>query len=115
MTVTKIEDLPPVQIGELMRGLCVGVVVESHNTNFVPGDFVQGMFGWQTHFITNATADGLTKLPPSPLPLEANLGLFGLAGMTAGWRCVAGGGLYGKWRSRGVLMKPPEKDYSEQP
>ena len=75
--------VPPVQIGELMRGLCVGVVVESHNTNFVPGDFVQGMFGWQTYFITNATADGLTKLPPSSLPLEANLGLFGLSGMTA--------------------------------
>lgn len=73
----------PVQIGELMRGLCVGVVTESNNPGFVPGDFVQGMFGWQTYFISNATGDGLTKLPQSPLPLEANLGLFGLAGMTS--------------------------------
>ena len=39
----------------------------------------------------------------------------GLAGMTAGWRCVAVGGLYGKWRSRGVLMKPPPQEYIEQP
>ncbi|MBL0076074.1 MAG: alpha/beta fold hydrolase [Rhodocyclaceae bacterium] len=75
--------VPPVQIGELMRGLCVGVVIESKNEYFVPGDFVQGMFGWQTHFISNADGEGMTKLPPSPLPLEANLGLFGLAGMTA--------------------------------
>lgn len=64
-----------------MRGLCVGVVTESNNPNFVPGDFVQGMFGWQEYFITNSSGDGLTKLPPSSLPLEANLGLFGLAGM----------------------------------
>ncbi|MBP7079787.1 MAG: alpha/beta fold hydrolase [Rhodocyclaceae bacterium] len=73
----------PVQIGEIMRGLCVGVVTESNNPNFVPGDFVQGMFGWQEYFITNSSGDGLTKLPPSSLPLEANLGLFGLAGMTS--------------------------------
>jgi NADPH-dependent curcumin reductase len=73
----------PVQIGEVMRGLCVGVVTESNNPAYTPGDFVQGMFGWQNYFITNSGGDGLTKLPTSPIPLEAHLGLFGLAGMTS--------------------------------
>ncbi len=73
--------VPPVQIGEVMRGLAVGVVESSKNPDFVAGDVVQGMFGWQEHIISKGT--GVTKLPPSPLPLSANLGLFGLAGMTS--------------------------------
>jgi NADPH-dependent curcumin reductase CurA len=73
--------VPPVQIGELMRGLAVGVVEQSRHPKFAVGDIVQGMFGWQEYLQCDGA--GVTKLPPSPLPLEANLGLFGLAGMTA--------------------------------
>ena len=39
--------VPPVQIGELMRGLAVGVVEASNHPKFAVGDIVQGMFGWQ--------------------------------------------------------------------
>jgi NADPH-dependent curcumin reductase CurA len=73
--------VPPVQIGELMRGLAVGVIEASQHPKFAVGDIVQGMFGWQEYVQSDGT--GVTKLPPSPLPLEANLGLFGLAGMTS--------------------------------
>ena len=73
--------IPPVKIGETMRGLAIGIVEESKNAKFAVGDTVQGMLGWQEYFVSGG--DGITLLPPSPLPLTANLGLFGLAGMTS--------------------------------
>ncbi|WP_137936982.1 NADP-dependent oxidoreductase [Chitinivorax sp. B] len=73
--------VPPVQIGEIMRGLAVGMVESSRHPKFEKGDTVQGLFGWQEYLVSNG--EGVTKLPSSPLPLSANLGLFGLAGMTS--------------------------------
>lgn len=73
--------VPPVQIGEVMRGLAVGVVEASRHPKFAEGDVVQGLIGWQERVISSG--EGLTKLPQSPLPMTANLGLFGLAGMTS--------------------------------
>ena len=71
----------PVQIGEIMRGLAVGVVEKSNHPKFVAGDKVQGMFGWREFLLSNG--EGVTKLPESSLPISANLGLFGLAGLTS--------------------------------
>ena len=73
--------IPPVQIGDVMRGLTVGVVEKSKHPNFAPGDQVQGMFGWQEYALSKG--EGVTKLPESSLPLSAYLGLFGLAGLTS--------------------------------
>lgn len=73
--------VPPVQIGEVMRGLAVGIVEQSNNPKFAVGDVVQGMLGWQEYVVSSG--ESVTRLPPSPLPLAANLGLFGLAGMTS--------------------------------
>jgi NADPH-dependent curcumin reductase len=73
--------VPPVQIGEIMRGLAIGIVEKSNHPKFAPGDRVQGMFGWQEYLLSNG--DPVTKLPESGLPFSAYLGLFGLAGLTA--------------------------------
>lgn len=73
--------IPPVQIGEVMRGLAVGVVEKSNHPNFAAGDRVQGMLGWQEYLIGNA--DRVTKLSQSRPPFSAYLGLFGLAGLTS--------------------------------
>jgi hypothetical protein len=73
--------VPPVQIGEIMRGLAVGIVEKSNHPKFAAGDRVQGMFGWQEYLLSNGEA--VTKLPESGLPFSAYLGLFGLAGLTA--------------------------------
>lgn len=73
--------VPPVQIGEVMRGLAVGIVEKSNHPKFATGDRVQGMFGWQEYLLSNG--DAVTKLPDSELPFSAYLGLFGLAGLTA--------------------------------
>lgn len=74
--------LPAVRIGEVMRSIGIGEVVESRHADFTEGDIVQGMFGWQEY--AASTAQGLTRLPKIPgLPLTAFFGLFGHIGATA--------------------------------
>lgn len=74
--------LPAVPLGEVMRGFALGVVEESRNPNYKPGDHVSGLLGWQEYAVTNGTQ--LAKLPEIPgLPLTAHLGFFGHIGLTA--------------------------------
>jgi NADPH-dependent curcumin reductase CurA len=74
--------VPPVAIGEVMRGIAIGVVEQSHHADFQAGDIVQGALGWQDYALTDGA--GLTKLPRAPnLPLTVFLGLFGIVGPTA--------------------------------
>lgn len=71
----------PVEIGEVMRGLTVGVVEASRNDRFAEGDIVSGAIGWQDYGIVDGSE--LRRIPPGPLPLTAHLGLFGMVGLTA--------------------------------
>ncbi len=74
--------IPPVPIGEVMRGMTIGIVEQSHHPDFQVGDIVQGTLGWQEYGLTNGA--GLTRLPgDSPLPLTAYMALFGFIGPTA--------------------------------
>lgn len=77
--------MPPVEIGKVMRGLAIGVVKESKNPNFQPGDLVSGLLGWQDYALVSSQKHlPLTKLPqPLPAPLTAFLGPLGLTGCTA--------------------------------
>jgi hypothetical protein len=75
--------MPPVQLGEVMRGGTLGVVEASANPKFERGDVVQGMWGWASHTLADGGA-GLTKLPPTPgVPLDAYMSVLGATGMTA--------------------------------
>jgi NADPH-dependent curcumin reductase CurA len=71
--------LPPVAIGEVMRGMSLGEVVTSRREGYAPGDLVTGMTGWQEWALGDA---GLRKLPPGTDPRLA-LSLLGITGMTA--------------------------------
>ena len=71
----------PVGIGEVMRGLTIGVVEESRNDRFSAGDIVSGTIGWQDYGISDGS--DLRTVDPGQLPLTAFLGLFGMVGMTA--------------------------------
>jgi NADPH-dependent curcumin reductase CurA len=74
--------LPPVAIGEVMRGGAIGVVERSRNNRFPEGAYVSGMLGWQDYALSDGT--WLQVLPDNPaIPLTAYLGLFGLPGLTA--------------------------------
>lgn len=74
--------IPTVAIGEVMRGITIGVVEQSHHADFQAGDIVQGILGWQEYALTDGA--GITQLPRDPsLPLTAYMGLFGIIGPTA--------------------------------
>jgi NADPH-dependent curcumin reductase CurA len=73
--------VPPVGIGEVMRAIGVGKVVESKDAAFAVGDFVTGMTGVQA--FAAAPAKAWTKIDPSLVPLPRWLGIVGMPGMTA--------------------------------
>ncbi|MBD2120435.1 NADP-dependent oxidoreductase [Trichocoleus sp. FACHB-262] len=77
--------MPPVEIGEVMRGAIIGVVEESKNQNVKQGDLVSGLLGWQDYAIAEGNSGfSLVRLPdPLPCPLTAFMGPLGLTGCTA--------------------------------
>jgi NADPH-dependent curcumin reductase CurA len=76
--------MPPVQIGEVMRGLGVGKIEKSNNPAFKEGDYVSGLLGWQEYLTTNGVgAFPLLKLPQTGVPLEVMAGAAGMTGWTA--------------------------------
>ena len=72
--------VPPIGIGEVMRGLGAGEVVASNHPSFAKGDRVVGLLGWQS-FATVPGKD-LDKLPRE-VPLTLAMGPLGMTGMTA--------------------------------
>ncbi len=73
--------IPPVQIGEVMRALTVGEVVESRNEKFKKGDFVCGTGGVQEYAVTNGK--GYYKVDATLIPLQTYIGTIGMPGLTA--------------------------------
>jgi NADPH-dependent curcumin reductase CurA len=71
--------MPPVQIGEVMRGGTVSVVEQSNNPDFKAGDIVSGFIGWQEYSVMS----GGQKLPKGGLPLTAYMSVMGATGATA--------------------------------
>lgn len=71
--------IPPVGIGEVMRGLTVGEVVESKLKGYEPGDLVTGLTGWQEWALGDAS---VRKLPAGTDPTVA-LSVLGMTAVTA--------------------------------
>jgi NADPH-dependent curcumin reductase CurA len=72
--------VPPIGIGEVMRGLTVGKVVESRHPELKSGDIVSGVLGWQHYAV--ARGKDLNRIPPGISPNVA-LGPLGMTGLTA--------------------------------
>jgi NADPH-dependent curcumin reductase CurA len=76
--------LPPVAIGEVMRALGLGRVVQSRSAHYAEGDLVQGVTGWQDYLVLHEDAKGYVRLPADPgIPLPTLLGAAGMSGVTA--------------------------------
>jgi len=72
--------MPPVEIGDVMRGGTIGVVEASNHPGFKPGDFVQPWMGnWQDYVV----ADGGQPIPKGQAPLTAFMSVLGMTGATA--------------------------------
>ena len=80
-----VQYMPPVELGEVMRGVAIGVVEESKNPFLKSGDIVTGLLGWQDYALLKENqANFVTKInPPLPDPLFAAVGLLGVTGVTA--------------------------------
>jgi hypothetical protein len=71
----------PVEPGEVMAGGVVGEVIESNDPRAAPGDFVEGMLGWQEYAV--APAKTLRKISPETAPISTALSVLGMPGLTA--------------------------------
>jgi len=73
--------VPPVEIGEVMRGLAVGRVVESRHPDFAVGDHVSGLLGVQNYAVSDGA--GVAKIDTSLAPASTYLAALGISGLTA--------------------------------
>jgi NADPH-dependent curcumin reductase CurA len=69
--------------GQVMVGRVLGVVIESNNPGFQPGDHAVGRLGWQTHAVSDGTDLDFKVVRKDDIPLTAYLGACGSNGVTA--------------------------------
>ena len=75
--------LPPVGIGEVMRGGGVAEVVASRHPDYAEGELVQGLFGWQEYALMSGPGvQGLSRVPRD-IPPTLVLSVLGITGLTA--------------------------------
>ncbi|MCV7076507.1 NADP-dependent oxidoreductase [Mycobacterium szulgai] len=75
--------LPPVGIGEVMRAGGLGEVIASKNPNYVVGQTVQGLVGWQEYAVAS---DAMPLFPvdvAEGVSPSAYMGALGTTGLTA--------------------------------
>ena len=71
----------PVAIGDPMRALSVGVVVDCNDGAYKVGEFLYGWFGWQDY--ATVSASQVILRATQDLPLTAFASLLGINGVTA--------------------------------
>jgi NADPH-dependent curcumin reductase CurA len=73
--------VPPVELGEVMRGMCTGQVIESRNPGYSEGDLLVGVFGWQDYAV--AKGDWSINKVPEGTPPTWPLSVLGITTLTA--------------------------------
>ena len=73
---------PRIEVGDTMRAFAVGEVIESRNPNYVVGDKLMGLFGWQEYAAATDKHVNL-RINSGGLPLSLSLGVLGINGFTA--------------------------------
>jgi NADPH-dependent curcumin reductase CurA len=71
----------PVEIGAVIEGRVVGEVVGSEHSDFRPGEYAYGGYGWQLYSAVPGAQ--LVKLDPAVAPISTALGVLGMPGLTA--------------------------------
>ena len=77
--------MPPVELGEAMRGATISRVIASRTPRYPMGALLLGLGGWQDYYVIAAGNTGsylrIRKIPGISLP--AMLGVIGITGLTA--------------------------------
>ncbi|HUO48958.1 MAG TPA: NADP-dependent oxidoreductase [Acidimicrobiales bacterium] len=74
--------LPPIGLGEVVRGGGLGEVVASASDHYAVGDTVFGMTGWQDYAVADDGEHAMRVVPAGVAP-EIVLNVLGVTGMTA--------------------------------
>jgi NADPH-dependent curcumin reductase CurA len=74
--------LPPIGLGETVRGAGVGEVLRSNSDRYAVGDLVVGLTGWQEYTLADEGAASMQVIPPGIEP-PLVLSVLGVTGMTA--------------------------------
>ncbi|KAG4437376.1 hypothetical protein IFR05_007140 [Cadophora sp. M221] len=74
--------IPPVQIGEVMRGAVIGKVLASKSSKFTAGNYVTASPGWSEVAIVAEKEASLLEVPDNGKVTDA-LGVLGMTGLTA--------------------------------
>lgn len=75
--------LPPIQIGEVIRSMGAGVIVETNSPRYQIGDVVIGTTGWQEYAVATE-ANRFTVVPTGTgLDLPTVMNVLGITGLTA--------------------------------
>ena len=69
------------ELGDVMTGGTVGLVVASRHDGFAEGDFVLAGAGWQEYSLSDGR--GVRRLDPEAAPISTALGVLGMPGLTA--------------------------------
>ena len=72
----------PVPLGGVMRAFTVGRIVASRCSEYIVGDIVTGMFGWQDYAVVDVSKIN-RRITETQLPISTALGVLGLNGLTA--------------------------------
>ncbi len=75
--------VPPFQIGEVMQGGAVGRVTASAHADYAVGDLISSFAGWREAWTAAPEMVMAQKLPETPIPDSAFLGVVGMPGLTA--------------------------------
>jgi NADPH-dependent curcumin reductase len=84
--------LPPIGLGETVRGAGVGEIVRSNCARYAPGDLVVGFTGWQDYTIADESSASMQVIPPGIDPALV-LSVLGVNGMTAYFGMIDVGGV----------------------
>lgn len=74
--------IPPVEIGAVMRGSGIGLIVASKSAKFPVGTYATGMCGWSEYTVLKEKFVEKLDLPSGAVPTDA-LGVLGMTGLTA--------------------------------
>jgi NADPH-dependent curcumin reductase CurA len=77
--------MPPVKLGDVMRGSALGQIVDSKNKDYKKGDIVSGLLGWHDFSVIDSAGPMPPQVLPKllPIPLTAMLGPAGMTGLSA--------------------------------
>ena len=74
--------IPPVDVGAVMRGSGIGLIVASKSKQFPVGTYASGMCGWSEYAVLKEKFVEPLDLPSGAVPTDA-LGCLGMTGLTA--------------------------------